>query len=45
MSHEVGDAARPLEEYRDYLRLLARLQIDPRLRARLDPSNWPSRRS
>jgi RNA polymerase sigma-70 factor (ECF subfamily) len=39
MSGQTDSAARPLEQYTEYLHLLARLQLDSRLRGQLDPSD------
>ncbi len=39
MTDQARPEHRPLDHYAEYLHLLARLQLDPRLRGQLDPSD------
>jgi RNA polymerase sigma-70 factor (ECF subfamily) len=39
MPHDVEGPSRPLESYREYLRLLARMNLHDRLQGRIDPSD------
>ena len=39
MNHKAGEFGPTLERFRAYLHLLARMQLDPRLQAKLDPSD------
>src|SRR5262249_55192498 len=39
MTNEPEATARPLDEYRGYLRMLAQMNMDPQLQGKLDPSD------